>query len=125
MLCEVACTPAQSGCAGAPSAGPEVSVPPHGPQPSGLSGPGSVRFMPTTLSLGIVPSLPKSSSLIIQKVSHFPLSVHLRNRIQRRANMTLKATKFTPEVMLSAPRRSPGVPNPSGTLALYTVSLFP
>ncbi|KAK4251209.1 Alpha/Beta hydrolase protein [Corynascus novoguineensis] len=38
--------------------------------------------------------------------------------------MTLTATKFTPEVMLSAPRRSPGVPNPSGTLALYTVSTY-
>ncbi|GAB1310120.1 Dipeptidyl-peptidase V [Madurella fahalii] len=38
--------------------------------------------------------------------------------------MTLTATKFTPEVMLSAPRRSPGVPNPSGTLALYTVSSY-
>ncbi len=36
--------------------------------------------------------------------------------------MTLTATKFTPEVMLSAPRRSPGVPNPAGTLALYWVS---
>jgi hypothetical protein len=36
--------------------------------------------------------------------------------------MTLTATKFTPEVMLSAPRRSAGVPNPSGKLALYTVS---
>jgi hypothetical protein len=35
--------------------------------------------------------------------------------------MTLIATKFTPEVMLSAPRRSAAVPNSSGTLALYTV----
>lgn len=38
--------------------------------------------------------------------------------------MTIQASKFTPEVLLSAPRRSPGVPNPSGTKALYTVS-FP
>lgn len=35
--------------------------------------------------------------------------------------MTIQATKFTPEVLLSAPRRSPGVPNLSGVLALYTV----
>lgn len=35
--------------------------------------------------------------------------------------MTITATKFTPEVMLSAPRRSPAVPNSAGTLALYTV----
>ncbi|KAK4136726.1 hypothetical protein BT67DRAFT_448039 [Trichocladium antarcticum] len=38
--------------------------------------------------------------------------------------MTLTATKFTPEVMLSAPRRSPAVPNSAGTLALYTVSTY-
>ncbi|KAK4234836.1 Alpha/Beta hydrolase protein [Achaetomium macrosporum] len=38
--------------------------------------------------------------------------------------MTLTATKFTPEVMLSAPRRMPGVPNPSGKLALYAVSTY-
>jgi Tol biopolymer transport system component len=38
--------------------------------------------------------------------------------------MTLTATKFTPEVMLSAPRRTPGVPNSSGKLALYSVSTY-
>ncbi|KAH8194578.1 hypothetical protein TruAng_011247 [Truncatella angustata] len=34
--------------------------------------------------------------------------------------MVMVATKFTPEVLLSAPRRSPAVPNESGTLALYS-----
>ncbi|SPN99871.1 related to secreted dipeptidyl-peptidase V precursor [Cephalotrichum gorgonifer] len=34
------------------------------------------------------------------------------------------AQKFTPEVMLAAPRRSPAVPNHNGTLALYTVSTY-
>ncbi|EAQ93601.1 hypothetical protein CHGG_01836 [Chaetomium globosum CBS 148.51] len=38
--------------------------------------------------------------------------------------MTLTANKFTPEVMLSAPRRSSGVPNASGTLVLYTMSTY-
>ncbi|KAL2259390.1 hypothetical protein VTK26DRAFT_6964 [Humicola hyalothermophila] len=38
--------------------------------------------------------------------------------------MTIMATKFTPEVMLSAPRRSPGIPNPSGTHVLETVSTY-
>ncbi|KAI0856177.1 prolyl oligopeptidase [Xylaria cubensis] len=38
--------------------------------------------------------------------------------------MTILATKFTPEVLLSAPRRSPAVPNPTGNLALYTVSQY-
>ncbi|KAM7205808.1 Alpha/Beta hydrolase fold [Naviculisporaceae sp. PSN 640] len=36
--------------------------------------------------------------------------------------MTLCATKFTPEVLLSAPRRSAAVPNSSGTKALFSVS---
>jgi hypothetical protein len=36
--------------------------------------------------------------------------------------MTIQAEKFTPEVLLSAPRRSPGVPNSTGELVLYTVS---
>lgn len=36
--------------------------------------------------------------------------------------MTLTATKFTPEVMLSAPRRSAGRPNSTGTKVLFTVS---
>ncbi|KAK4156890.1 Alpha/Beta hydrolase protein [Chaetomidium leptoderma] len=38
--------------------------------------------------------------------------------------MTLTATKFTPEVMLSAPRRSPAEPNPSGKLAVFTASSY-
>ncbi|KAK7748479.1 hypothetical protein SLS62_008519 [Diatrype stigma] len=38
--------------------------------------------------------------------------------------MTVTATKFTPEVLLSAPRRSSGVPNSTGTHALYTVSQY-
>lgn len=37
--------------------------------------------------------------------------------------MTIRAAKFTPEVLLSAPRRSAGSPNSSGKLVLYTVSL--
>ncbi|KAI0135545.1 dipeptidyl peptidase [Daldinia grandis] len=38
--------------------------------------------------------------------------------------MTIMATKFTPEVLLSAPRRSPAVPNSTGTLALFAVSQY-
>lgn len=37
--------------------------------------------------------------------------------------MTIRA-KLTPEVLLSAPRRSAGSPNSSGKLVLYTVSFF-
>ncbi|KAK0632131.1 Alpha/Beta hydrolase protein [Immersiella caudata] len=38
--------------------------------------------------------------------------------------MTLKAIKFTPKVMLEAPRRSPAVPSPDGLKALFTVSTY-
>ncbi|KAI0482832.1 prolyl oligopeptidase [Xylariaceae sp. FL0804] len=38
--------------------------------------------------------------------------------------MVVVATKFTPEVLLSAPRRSAAVPNCTGKLALYTVSQY-
>lgn len=31
---------------------------------------------------------------------------------------------FTPEILLSAPRRSPAIPDPSGRLAVYTVSTY-
>jgi hypothetical protein len=33
-------------------------------------------------------------------------------------------TLFTPEAMLSAPRRGTALPNPNGTLALYTLSQY-
>lgn len=35
--------------------------------------------------------------------------------------MTVQAAHFTPEVLLSSPRRSAGAPNSSGELVLYTV----
>jgi len=38
--------------------------------------------------------------------------------------MTIRANKFTPEVLLSAPRRSAATPNNDGTLALFTVSTY-
>jgi hypothetical protein len=34
------------------------------------------------------------------------------------------STAFTPEAMLSAPRRGTALPNPAGTLAIYTVSTY-
>ena len=38
--------------------------------------------------------------------------------------MTVRANKYTPRVMLSAPRRSAGIPNPDGSLVLYSVSTY-
>jgi len=39
-------------------------------------------------------------------------------------SMTVRASKFTPEVLLSAPRRSAAVPSPDGKLAAFTVSTY-
>ncbi|KAI9788715.1 MAG: hypothetical protein M1835_002114 [Candelina submexicana] len=38
--------------------------------------------------------------------------------------MTVRATKFTPEVLLRAPRRSAGLPSPDGKLVLFTLSTY-
>ncbi|KAF2132646.1 dipeptidyl-peptidase-like protein V precursor [Dothidotthia symphoricarpi CBS 119687] len=38
--------------------------------------------------------------------------------------MTIRAAKFTPEVLLSAPRRSEGVPNSDASKVLYSVSTY-
>ncbi|TAQ86547.1 hypothetical protein B7494_g5148 [Chlorociboria aeruginascens] len=38
--------------------------------------------------------------------------------------MTIRVKKFTPEVLLSAPRRSSAIPNEDGTLALFTTSTY-
>lgn len=38
--------------------------------------------------------------------------------------MVQRAMHFTPKVLLSAPRRSAGVPNSSGTKVLYTTSTY-
>lgn len=40
------------------------------------------------------------------------------------SEITVQADKFTPEVLLSAPRRSSAVPDPSGSFAVYTVSTY-
>ncbi|KAK8186071.1 dipeptidyl-peptidase-like protein V precursor [Phyllosticta citribraziliensis] len=38
--------------------------------------------------------------------------------------MTIKAQKFTPEALLSAPRRGDGIPNADGSKVLYSVSTY-
>ncbi|MCJ1248114.1 hypothetical protein MMC30_005329 [Trapelia coarctata] len=38
--------------------------------------------------------------------------------------MTISRNKFTPEVLITAPRRSPGAPSQTGSHALYTVSKY-
>lgn len=38
--------------------------------------------------------------------------------------MTIRAKKFTPEVLLNAPRRSAGIPNSDGSKVLCSVSTY-
>jgi hypothetical protein len=38
--------------------------------------------------------------------------------------MTIRAKKFTPDVLLSAPRRSEGLPNSDASEVLYSVSTY-
>jgi hypothetical protein len=38
--------------------------------------------------------------------------------------MTIRASKFTPEVLLAAPRRSEGIPNSDASKILYTVGAY-
>jgi hypothetical protein len=38
--------------------------------------------------------------------------------------MTIRAAKFTPEVLLEAPRRSEGIPNSNATKVLYSISTY-
>jgi len=40
------------------------------------------------------------------------------------ASMTIRAAKFTPEVLLSAPRRSAGIPDSRAWKVLYSVSAY-
>lgn len=39
-------------------------------------------------------------------------------------NMTIRAAKFTPEVLLEAPRRSEGIPNSDASKVLHAVSTY-
>jgi hypothetical protein len=41
-----------------------------------------------------------------------------------RLTMTIRAAKFTPEVLLEAPRRSEGLPNSDASQILYSVSTY-
>lgn len=44
--------------------------------------------------------------------------------LENQTAMTIRAKTFTPEVLLSAPRRSAGTPNADGSLVLYSISTY-
>ncbi|RDA93106.1 hypothetical protein CP533_4129 [Ophiocordyceps camponoti-saundersi (nom. inval.)] len=58
-------------------------------------------------------------------ISYRPNNAQLQPQQQQElVTMTIRATHFTPEVLLSAPRRSAGIPNWTGDLVLYSVSSY-
>lgn len=63
-----------------------------------------------------------SSRTLLLCKSHPASTRVVSNRTPELFMMTIRAAKFTPEVLLSAPRRSAGIPNSTGKLVLYTVS---
>lgn len=63
-----------------------------------------------------------SSRTLLALKSHPASTRVVSNRTPKLFMMTIRAAKFTPEVLLSAPRRSAGIPNSTGKLVLYTVS---
>lgn len=71
----------------------------------------SVACLATFLYYTILPQGPQLS-WEVETTTDFPMS-----------KMTTAET-FTPEVLLSAPRRSPASPNSAGTLAVFTVSTY-
>ena len=55
---------------------------------------------------------------------HRPFSIISSRPTWTSTEIMTQGSIFTPEVLLQAPRRSPAIPNPDGTLALFTVSTY-
>jgi dipeptidyl aminopeptidase/acylaminoacyl peptidase len=66
------------------------------------------------------PHVSSSTSLISKYANCIVCIFHQYLKVK----MVRRAKKFTPEVLLSAPRRSPGVPNSNGSKILYSVSTY-
>jgi hypothetical protein len=73
-------------------------------------------------NLSVVKLLLHSPFLVVQTIG--PTRRSLREPTKQTSRMVTYANKFTPEVLLSAPRRSAGRPNCDGTCALYTISTY-
>ncbi|EFX03014.1 oligopeptidase family protein [Grosmannia clavigera kw1407] len=82
------------------------------------SGPGSGQATPTSASAA------KAPHGIKKKKGLTATAAAAADDSETDTPMVLKATKFTPEVLLSAPRRSAGAPNSTGKKVLYTVSTY-
>ena len=55
---------------------------------------------------------------------HRPFSITSSQSAGTSTEIMSQASKFTPEVLIQAPRRSSAIPNSAGTLALFTVSTY-
>ncbi|MCJ1397068.1 hypothetical protein MMC11_000260 [Xylographa trunciseda] len=82
-----------------------------------------------SLSLSLLTAVSAISLLylalfISPELYHFRTSGENTDRQWESAGMTIRVEKFTPEVLLTTPRRSPAVPNAAGTHALYTQSTY-
>lgn len=74
---------------------------------------------------GVSNSLSGALSILSQPCSSAWVSRGITTQSEGRTNPpAIRASKFTPEVLLSAPRRSAGVPNSDGSQVLYSTSTY-
>jgi dipeptidyl aminopeptidase/acylaminoacyl peptidase len=89
------------------------------------NGPKSWELIPVTSLLGwdVIPLSTSQPLYPLQLLTH-PFLRALLLELTTDADMVRRAAKFTPEVLLSAPRRSAGVPNSDASQLLYSVSTY-
>ncbi|KAL8969995.1 MAG: hypothetical protein Q9197_004055 [Variospora fuerteventurae] len=68
--------------------------------------------------------LPRPKGIPSESSPRFEFFVSPHDVTSGSSEMNIQTDKFTPEVLLSAPRRSAAVPDHSGRLAVYTVSTY-
>ena len=81
----------------------------------------SARYI--SLSITFVSCVAAFLYFTLQPTQHFPKAAGDKNTASP-SNMTMDTYNFTPELLLSAPRRGPAVPDPTGQKAIYTVSTY-
>jgi hypothetical protein len=70
------------------------------------------------------PSLNCKPQNVGSQIYNRRLTFHRRAFLLYSITMTIRASKFTPEVLLEAPRRSQGLPNSDASKVLYSVSTY-
>ena len=77
-----------------------------------------------SVSIILVISVAVFLYLGLQSSPHFEASIPTQSTKGGISEAPFQADRFTPDVLLSAPRRSSAVPDSSGKLAVYTVSTY-